>query len=218
MIIRILVALLLYVIATPVKGQVLETNSSFRNTSDLKVPNKLNFRTAKGDSIRILYLEPEIKIFFGDKRSPFLIPYSAPDSVTLPCTCLAVKLKSGNVVFKDHFILRDSLLVLPLFYNGWYLSLKVINLTTGKDLDFVEKKYSRHELFGRYPWYILNESTSEIVSISGFPLDNYKLVSFYQLKTRVFKLVKAKKLKVDYFVLEEEKGIKAFIKTLKFKR
>jgi hypothetical protein len=214
MIIRILVALLLYVIATPVKGQVLETNSSFRNTSDLKVPNKLSFRTAKGDSISILYLEPEIKIFFSDKRQPILIPYSSPDSVTLPCPYLAVKLKSGNIVFKDHFILGDSLLVLPMFYHNANLELMVINLNKGEALNFVRKKCTSHYLDGR--WLILNESTCEMVSISGFPLDNYKLVSFYQLKTRVFKLVKAKKLKVDYFVLEEEKGIKAFIKTLKF--
>lgn len=218
MIIRILVALLLYVIVTSVKGQVLETDSSFETTSGLETPNKLSFRTSRGDSIRIVYLEPELKIFINDKRSPILIPYSAPDSVTLPCICLAVKLKSGKIEFKDHFNLGDSLVVLPLFNNNWYLSLKVINLTTGKNLDFAGKKYSSPELFGRYPWYILNESSSEMVSISGFPLDNFKLVRFYQLKAGVFKLVKAKKHKVDYFVLEEEKGIKAFIKTLKFKK
>jgi hypothetical protein len=214
MIIRILVAFLLYVIATPVSGQALETDSSFQNTSDLEVPNKLSLRTTKGESIRIVYLEPEIKIFFSDKRPPILIPYSAPDSVTLPCTCLAVKLKSGNVVFKDHFILRDSLLVLPMFYHNANLELMVINLNKGVALNFVRKKYTSHYLDGR--WLILNESSSEMVSISGFPLDNYKLVRFYQLKTGLFKLVKAKKLKVEYFDLEQEKGIKAFIKTLKF--
>ena len=61
MIIRILVALLLFVITFSVRGQELETNSSFRNTSDLEVPNKLSFRTAKGDSISILYLEKTVR-------------------------------------------------------------------------------------------------------------------------------------------------------------
>lgn len=213
MIIRILVAFLLFVITISVRGQELETNSSFRNTSDLEVPNQLSFRTSRGDSIRIVYLEPEIKIFFSDKRLPILIPYSAPDSVTLPCTCLAVKLKSGNVVFKDHFILGDSLLVLPLFYHNANLELMVINLNKGEALNFVRKKNTSHYLDGR--WLILNEYSSEIVSISGFPLDNFKRVKFFQLKAGIFKLVKTIKLKVNYFELEEEKGIKALIKRLK---
>jgi hypothetical protein len=55
--------------------------------------NKFQFRTKKGDVIKISYQNDTIRILFNDKASLINIPYTAPIENVVPCNCLAIKKK-----------------------------------------------------------------------------------------------------------------------------
>lgn len=159
---------------TFIKNEVVET---FINDDSINVLKS----SKEGASLEVYYTNDSISINAGKKKT-FKIPYKSAVDKILPCVGLFIKKGDKEYLYADHYIFRDSILLLPVQEINNRINLVVINISSGSVIPAIKPRESDF-LTTAYPWFGFDVSKGIIITTNSIPLQCKTGIHKYKLGT-----------------------------------
>jgi hypothetical protein len=183
------------------------------NSVEKDTLNKFQFLTKKGDTIKVSYLKDTLRITFNNEYARINIPYSAPVESIIPCNCLAIKKKRDFFVYENHYLYRDSILLLPVLDFDGRINLFVINTNNGKTLP-VHKPRESYMLNTYLTWFVFNEKNGLIITSNSLDLEGKTILHTFKINKSELAYKKSINKQSNWDIYSDEENMKDYIKRI----